>query len=159
MLITKTTGLLIFINWRFEIQKCALNATRKHNRAIVCTSCDRSNTLQYTQAVFLHWIGPIFLITSSTVPRDLFVHAQIRCVRETDTFLELIRIKGIPYFHSVLLNRVNKQRPVTSHITDVAMSVKTSLFLIAVREKPEKKKIELIKHNSQIALQKLYQNR
>lgn len=78
------------------------------------------------------------MFTSSAVPRDLFVHAEIRCVRETDTFLELIRIKGIPYFHSVLLNRVNKHHPVTSHITDVAMSVKTSLFLIAVREKPKK---------------------
>lgn len=99
------------------------------------------------------------MFTSSTVPRDLFVHAEIRCVCETDAFLELIRIKGIPYFHSVLLNRVNKHRPVTSHITDVAMSVKTLLFLIAVREKTEKKPIELIKHNSQITLQKLYQNR
>lgn len=101
------------------------------------------------------------MFTSSTVPRDLFVHAEIRCVRETDTFLELIRIKGIPYFHSVLLNRVNKHRPVTSHITDVATSVKTSLFLIAVRENPKKggKTIELIKHNSRITPQKLYQTR
>lgn len=29
----------------FEIQQCTLNATGKHNSAIVYMSCDRSNTL------------------------------------------------------------------------------------------------------------------
>lgn len=95
---------------------------------------------------------------------------RISCVREPGTFLELVAIKkGAPYFHSVLLNGVNKHRPVTSTSTDVATSAKTSLFLIAVRgvkekggeEKKNKKgnTTELIKHNSQSGLQKLHQNR
>lgn len=141
MLITKGDRAANIHKLRFEIQKCALNATAKHNRAIVCTSCYRSSTLQYTQAVFLHRIGPNISVHNLSErqwisSRGLVSRTpRISCVREAGTFLELAAIeKGAPYFHSVLWSGVNKHRPVTSTSTDVATSAKTSPFLIAVRE-------------------------
>lgn len=62
--------------------------------------------------------------------------------------------QDLPHFHFISLHGVNKHRPVPCTLTDVATSVKTSLFIIAVKGKPEKK-AELINHNLRDDFQKL----
>lgn len=94
MLITKDEPAANIHKLRFEMQKCALNARGKHNRAIVCASCDGSNTLRYPQPLFLHWTGPNNFVRhlSGGSPRRT---PTVRGVREMDTFLELVAIKKV----------------------------------------------------------------
>lgn len=86
----------------------------KHNRAIVCASCDGSNTLRSPRPSFLHTNRPQYFCSPPLRWISPGARRRSGVVRETDTFLELVAIKKKKVFQSDLMNRVGKQRPVTS---------------------------------------------